>query len=82
MSGMAQQKIWRYLVTPDYYAPRHVSYQHNDKMHEWIFMTFSGYVDHDIISNLEYFCDDAINPLDAGFIFILPGSLFEGNMTE
>ena len=51
-------------------------------MHEWIMMTFSGYVGRDIQNNVEYFHDDAIDILDARFIFILPGSLFVNNIVE
>ena len=44
-------------------------------------MKFSGYVGYDIIKNLEHFGDDGCNPLDTGFLFLFPGSVFVGNIT-
>ena len=50
-------------------------------MDKWIFTKFSEYVGHDI-NNLEDFGDDAFNPLNAVFIFVLHGSLLISNITE
>ena len=45
-------------------------------------MKFSGYVGYDTINNLEHFGDDWCNPLDTGYPFLFPGSVFVSNITQ
>ena len=45
-------------------------------------MKFSEKDGHDTRSNLEYFQDVAVNPLNPGLIYLFPGSVFVCNIME
>ena len=45
-------------------------------------MKFSGYIGYDTRDNLEHFVDDRLNPLDKGFLFLFPWSVYVGNIME